>query len=333
MSVARLSGLGVVPGDSSDEAAQVIAGECGAAPFVPILPQRGPGADPVGRTAGLLSSVSEEFGIMTVPTGWRLHGSSGRDITRARGFLSSDFDAMEEQFHGFCGALTMSVVGPVSWAGSVEGPGGEKLIRDHGALRDISTALSHVISMLIADWAQRIPGATFTIQIDEPLVMSATLGEIPTASALKTYVSLDRQFIAALWSPLFSEAAALGAGYGINASGGQVPLGDPYISLLQSADVTRFYELEAAKDLGEIIESGAETVWIAGSRQEGRDLALDIAARVGSLGFQLQDFTRTSLIVPCEANMLGDWEQARHAWNRVRGAVDLLNDPDRLLSR
>lgn len=332
MSQARVSGLGVVPGNSSGEAAHTIAGECGVAPFVPVLPLRGPGADPVGRTAGLLASISPEFGLMTVPTGWRLSGSPGRDMAKARGYLSADLDALEEQFHGFSGSLTMSIVGPVSWAGSVEGAGGEKLIRDHGALRDISDALSQVIAGLAADFSRRFPGATLVVQVDEPLVMSATSGAIPTASALRTYVALDRQFVASLWSPLFAEASGLGVGYGINASGGQVPLSDPLISLLHAARVTRFYAMEAAKELGEVIESGAETVWIAPPHLSSRDLALDIAARIGSLGFELTDVTAHALVVPSEVNMLGGWGRARHAWNRAQGAVDLLNDPDRLIS-
>jgi hypothetical protein len=253
-------------------------------------------------------------------------------MARARGFLSEDFDSLEEQFQGFRGPLTVSIVGPVSWAASVEGPGGEKLIRDHGALRDISIALSLVIAGLTVDFSRRLPGAVLTVQIDEPLVMSATTGEIPTASALRTYVALDRQFVAALWSPIFIEAAAMGVGYGINASGGHVSLSDPYVSLLRAASVTRFYAMETAKEQGEVIESGAETVWIASQRLTGLDLARDIAARIGSLGFELTDFTPTALVVPSEANMVDDWAKARRAWNRTQGAVDLLNDPDRLMS-
>lgn len=333
MTQARVSGLGPVPGESSSEAAHVIAGECALAPFVPILPTRGPGADSVGRTAGLLSKVSSEFGIVTVPTGWRLFGSQGKEMIRARSFLSTDLDALEEQFQGFTGPLTMSIVGPVSWAGAVEGARGEKLIRDHGALRDVSIALSRVVAETALDFSRRIPGALLTIQIDEPLVMPATDGAIPTASALRTYVALDRQFVASLWGPLFTEAQLHGAGFGINATGGQVALSDPYISLLQAAGVTRFYQIEAAKELGEIIESGTETVWIAPPSASGVHIASDIAARVNALGFVITDFTPGAIIVPSENSSVGDWEQARHAWNRARAAVDLLNDPDRLVSR
>lgn len=338
MSTARVSGLGLVPGESSREATLVIAGECDQAPFVPVLAQRGPGADPVGRTAGLLTGVSTEFGIVTVPSGWRLSGgrltgTAGPDMIRAQNFLSADLDSLEEQFQGFVGSLTMSIVGPVTWAGSVENPRGEKLIRDHGALTDLSVALASVVIEVVVEFARRFPEASLTIQIDEPLLMAATSGEIPTASALRTYVALDQQFIAALWSPIFEAARANSVGFGVNATGGQVALGDPFISLLRAAGATRFYHIQLAKELGEVIESGAETIWIASPTANGVGTASDIAARVGALGFDITDFTSHALIVPAEATMSGDWERARVAWSRAKSAVDLLNDPDRLVSR
>jgi hypothetical protein len=254
-------------------------------------------------------------------------------MVRARSFLSADFDALEEQFQGFTGSLTMSIVGPVSWAGAVEGPRGEKLIRDHGALRDISIALSDVVAETAVDLSRSFSGATLTIQIDEPLVMPATSGAIPTASAFRTYVALDRQLVASLWSPLFAAAQLHGAGFGVNATGGQVALSDPYISLLQAAHVTRFYQIEAARELGEVIESGAETVWIAPPSGTGTSIASDIADRIGSLGFEVSNFAPSVIIVPSDECMNAGWERARHAWNRARSAVDLLNDPDRLVSR
>lgn len=333
---ARASGLGEVPGISSVEAAHVIAGECVRAPFVPVISSRGPGSDSIGRTAGMLSWVTSEFGIETVPTGWRLARALGRDMARARGFLSSDLDALEEQFQGFEGSFTLSLVGPVTWAAEVEGASGQKLIRDHGALRELSTALSHVIEQFSADLVRRIPGAAVTIQVDEPLVMPATQGDIPTASALRTYVALDRQFVASLWNPLFEAAQKLGSGFGVNASQGlrgSQKLSDPYISLLRAAGATRFFQVEDAHELGDLIESQVETVWTVPARITGADAARDIAARIGALGFNLSDFSPGAILVPSEVNMRGDWLSARNAWDQVGAAVDLLNDPDRLDSQ
>ncbi len=332
MSAARVSGLGVVPGDSSSEAARVIAGECPAAPFIPILPHRGPGADPVGRTAGLLSWITNDFSIETVPTGWRLASAPGRDMTRSRAFISSDLDAMEEQFVGYKDSMTFSFVGPITLAGMVENANGEKLIRDHGALRELSMAFSLFNQKLIEEMHRRFPAVRFSIQIDEPLVMLATRGEIPTASSLNTYVALDRQFIFSLWDPIFEILKLAGAGFGINSGRGDRGLSNEYVGQLRELGATRFFDVEKSPQLGEIIDSKSETVWEAPPELTGMLFAKDLSNRIRAFGFELPDFTQNALLSPGESSMNRDWESARNAWERASAAVDLLNDPDRLLS-
>lgn len=329
---ARVSGLGAVPGTSSVEAAHVIAGECARAPFIPVLAQRGPGADPIGRTGGMLASVSTEFAVETVPSGWKVGGSWGRDMRRADSYFREDLDAMEESLTGSHEPLMLSVVGPVTWAGRVDGVSGEKLIRDHGALRDISTALATALGDLATLLARRFPDSPVVFQIDEPLVMPATEGAIPTASALNTYVALDRQFVASLWAPLFAVAQKHTARYGVNASGGTTPLSDPYISLLRAAGASRFYGVEQAAELGDIIDSGAECVWPVTADRSGEFTARDMVRRLKSLGFAVETFAPNTVVVPSDREMNGGWEAARNAWNRAQTAVDLLNDPDRLES-
>ena len=332
MGIAKVSGLGVVPGESSDEAARVIAGECPHAPFIPIIPRRGPGADPVGRMAGLLSWVTTDFAIETVPTGWRLTSALGRDITRSRGFISSDLDAMEEQFAGFNGPITVSIVGPVTWAAKVENINGEKLIRDRGALRELSEAISMLCQRLLDDMQRRFPQAHFSIQLDEPLVMPATRGEIATASSLNTYVALDRQFVSSIWSPIFDRIVKDNAGFGIHSGSDEQALSNEYVGLLRESGATRFFNLENAVSLGDIIESHNETVWELPSHLTGKLGAIDLANRIRALGFELPDFARQALIVPKESTVSSDWASARNAWVHASAAVDLLNDPDRLLS-
>jgi hypothetical protein len=329
---ARVSGLGGVPGNSSGEAARVIAGECPLAPFIPLIPHRGPGADSVGRMAGLLSWITADFSIETVPTGWRLASAPGRDVIRARGFISSDLDAMEEQFIGFNESITMSVMGPVSWAGMVENSNGEKLIRDHGALRELSAAMSLLVKHLLDDLHHRFPDAHLTIQLDEPLVMAATRGEISTASALNTYVALDRQFVSTLWSPIFHRIVEGNACFGVRSGCGDQALSNEYLGLLQESGASRYFDIENAASLGDIIESGKETVWELPANLAGKQVALDLANRIKALGFDLPDFTQQALLVPEQVIMTRDWESARRAWERASVAVDLLNDPDRLLS-
>ena len=72
-----------MPGTDPAEATRVVAGELPDFPFLPELPDRGPGADVVGRTAGLLIDIPVEV----TPRGWRLAERPGRDLARARSML------------------------------------------------------------------------------------------------------------------------------------------------------------------------------------------------------------------------------------------------------
>jgi hypothetical protein len=239
---------------------------------------------------------------------------------------------MEEQFVGFHGSITVSIVGPVTWAAKVENINGEKLIRDHGALRELSEAISMLCQRLLDDMQRRFPQAHFSIQLDEPLVMPATRGEITTASSLNTYVALDRQFVSSIWSPIFDRIVKENAGFGVHSGSDEQALSNEYVGLLRESGATRFFNLENAGSLGDIIESQNETVWELSSHLSGKLGAIDLANRIRALGFELPDFARQALIVPKEATVSSDWASARNAWVRASAAVDLLNDPDRLLS-
>lgn len=332
MPKARVSGLGIVPDRSNSEAARIIAGECGEAPFVPLLPRRGPGADPIGRTGAIISLVGSDFSIETVSTGWRLTRAPGRDISRAQSYLSADLDAMEEQFSTSTSELSFSFIGPITWAAQVEDARGEKILRDHGALREVSSVIAQASVDLGAQLRRRFPSMKFFFQIDEPLVMPASLGAIATASALKTYVALDPQFILSLWEPIFAAIDGLGSRFGVNAVNGPTALSDRLISSLQLAGCTRFFNIAQSERLGEIIDSGVETVWIANPSWSAGRIAHDLAQRVTALGFPMESCFDNVVLVPPESEMIADWGRARTVWITAQAAVDLLNDPDRLSS-
>ena len=239
---------------------------------------------------------------------------------------------MEEQFIGFNESITVSIVGPVTWAAKVENINGEKLIRDRGALRELSEAISMLCQRLLDDMQRRFPNAHFSIQLDEPLVMPATRGEIATASSLNTYVALDRQFVSSIWTPIFDRIVKGNAGFGINSGSGHQALSNEYLGLLQESGATRFFNIENAAPLGDIIESQNETVWELPSHLTGR-LSADRSGEPNKgIGFRTPYFARQALIVPTEVTVNSDWASARNAWERASAAVDLLNDPDRLLS-
>src|ERR1700744_6419731 len=105
-----------MPGTDPAEACRIVFGEVPDLPYLPELPDRGPGADVTGRTATLLVDLP----VQTTPRGWKLTDRPGRDVSRAAGYWSRDLDTLEEVAQGYTGALKIAVCGPVTLAGTLE---------------------------------------------------------------------------------------------------------------------------------------------------------------------------------------------------------------------
>ncbi|MDE1046473.1 MAG: hypothetical protein OR995_03375 [Candidatus Nanopelagicales bacterium] len=324
---ARASALGVLPGVSAQEAAQVAAGEFPDALFLPILPKRGPGADPVGRTAALLSSVSSDFSTSVVPSGWQISRTPGVDMQRAKNFLRQDQDAMEEHAQDFAGLFTCSVVGPISWCASVEAASGEKLIRDRGAVSEVAHVLTEGLRGHVASIARIFPRAELAVVLEEPHAPAACSGAIPTASGLNTYVNVDRARILGSWEPLIAMAGACGASFGVSL----VDSDELFTQSLMVAGAKTFFPAASSRFLGEQLEAHNAIYWQVKPGWSPRKNARDIAQRITSLGFELSATTGSLVVVPTPASVSDSWVVARPAITAVREVVDLLNDEDRLL--
>jgi len=172
------TGLGPFPGVDPLEAARIALSEP-PLPFLPELPARGVGADPIGRTAGLLADLHVE-----VATGvWRFVPRPGRDEQRARTALTTDLDALEEVAESHDGPLKIRIVGPWSLAASIELPRGEKALADPGAVRDIAASLAEGLARHRADIGRRLSSLSrLVVQVDEPLLAAVMAGELATAS-------------------------------------------------------------------------------------------------------------------------------------------------------
>jgi len=127
---ATVTGVGAWPGTDVHEVAVTIRDVCPDFPHLAELPERGPGAEMIGRTMGLISQISSDFSVSTVPTGWRLTSARGKDMLRATSFMSHDLDEIEAVYEGFDGDFKIQVVGPWTLAASIENRSGEKLLRD-----------------------------------------------------------------------------------------------------------------------------------------------------------------------------------------------------------
>ncbi len=111
-----VTGTGALPGSDPMEATRSIADLLTDLPYLAELPDRGPAATSVGRGAALLVDVPTELDVR----GWRLGTRPGADVRRARSLLAQDVDVVEEVFSGYSGWFKVQVVGPLTFAASVE---------------------------------------------------------------------------------------------------------------------------------------------------------------------------------------------------------------------
>ncbi|MFA3876955.1 methionine synthase [Streptomyces sp. MMCC 100] len=190
---APATGIGSLPGQDAREAAKTATGTFEDFPFLPELPARGPGADMIGRTAGMLV----ELYARVEPSGWRLGDRPGRDTKRARAWLGEDLDALEEFTQGYEGPLKVQAVGPWTLAAALELRGGEAVLSDPGACRDLAASLAEGLRLHLAEVQRRVPGARIVLQLDEPSLTAVLRGQVRSASGYRTHRAVDRQVVEA----------------------------------------------------------------------------------------------------------------------------------------
>ncbi|WP_432511569.1 uroporphyrinogen decarboxylase/cobalamine-independent methonine synthase family protein [Kineococcus sp. SYSU DK001] len=183
--------VGSMPGEDPREAARTVFGELGDPPHVPHLaqlPARGPGADPVGRTAALLVDLP----VDRQPAGWRFVDAPGRDAARAGAFWRADLDELAEAADGWAGPLALAVVGPWSLLAAVELTRGERSVSDPGARRDVVASLAEGLARHVADVRRLVPGARPVVHVEEPSLAAVLAGRLPTQSGYGTLRAVDR---------------------------------------------------------------------------------------------------------------------------------------------
>ncbi|MFC1412256.1 methionine synthase [Streptacidiphilus sp. N1-12] len=250
------TGIGSMPGTDAREAAKTVTGSLEALPHLPELPDRGPGADMVGRSLGLLV----ELFARVEPSGWRFGDHPGRDTRRARSWLGEDLDALEEHTQGWTGPLKIQAVGPWTLAASVELQRGEKALADPGAVRDIAASLAEGLRLHLADLRRRIPGAQLVLQLDEPSLPAVLSARVPTASGWQRLRAVDRQVAE---ETLRSLIGPLDLPVIVHCCAADVPL--PLLRRAGAAGVSLDFALLTERDddaIGEAVEDG--TVLFAG---------------------------------------------------------------------
>ncbi|MFG3351435.1 methionine synthase [Streptomyces sp. NPDC048001] len=186
---APATGVGSMPGGDARESAKTVTGTFEDFPHLAELPARGPGADMIGRSLGLLV----EMYAHVEPSGWRVSDRPGRDTRRAHSWLGEDLDALEEFTQGYRGPLKVQAVGPWTLAAALELRGGEAALGDAGACRDLAASLAEGLRGHLADVRRRVPGARIVLQLDEPSLTAVLRGRVRTASGYRTHPAVDRQ--------------------------------------------------------------------------------------------------------------------------------------------
>ncbi|PZR52016.1 hypothetical protein DNL40_13435 [Xylanimonas oleitrophica] len=185
-----VSGHGPWPGGEGDvlEAQLTVTGDLaelpagvGAVPFLVQLTGRGPGADPVGRTAALLAEMPVELG----PHGWKLTDRPGTDQRRAEAFAREDLGALAIAAHGYAGPFALEVTGPWTLAATLWSARGDRVLADKGARRDLGLALAEGVRAQVAAVHEQVPGVApsdVVVQLAEPQLGAVHAGVLPTFS-------------------------------------------------------------------------------------------------------------------------------------------------------
>ncbi|GAA4921049.1 cobalamin-independent methionine synthase catalytic subunit [Stackebrandtia albiflava] len=177
------TGVGSLPGTDAAEAVRTVWGELPDFPHLPELPARGPGADLIGRGAALLVDLP----VQLYAGRWQIASRPGMDLRRARDLLARDLDALTDLVADHDGPVKVAATGPWTLATSLHRQIGGPMLRDPGAVADLTASLSEGLSLHLAELAARLPRARWVLQLDEPSLPAVLAGTVPTESGLSRY--------------------------------------------------------------------------------------------------------------------------------------------------
>ena len=242
------TGIGSLPGTDIAEAQRLVLGELPEFPHLAELPDRGPGADMIGRSAGFLVDMP----VQLYAGRWQIAPRPGLDLRRTADLLERDLDQLTEQAAGYTGPLKIQAAGPWTLAANVDLPIGGRLLRDAGAIRDLTESLGEGLRRHVADVQKRLPHASIVLQLDEPSLPAVVAGRVPTESGLSAYRPIEAPDAA---GALRTAGTAVGVPVVVHCCAADVPL--PIIRDAGAAAVALDVELVTDLDpLGEALDAG-----------------------------------------------------------------------------
>ncbi len=200
------TGIGSLPGEDSRTAAAQVIDLLPELPHIPELPDRGPWAQMAGRALGVLVDLPAEWDGRA----WRTTSRDGRDVRRARSLLAEDLDAVEDRWQGYIGPAKLQMCGPLTLAAQLELRGGTAVVADASARADVAVSLAEGLAGHVRELSQRVPGAEWVVQIDEPAATAVTTGVIPRASGWGTISALTQREAGELLTTVVDRLRSLG---------------------------------------------------------------------------------------------------------------------------
>lgn len=276
------TGIGSLPGTDIAEAIKTVLGELPDFPYLPELPARGPGADMIGRSAGLL----QELPVELYAARWRIASRRGADARRIDDLQERDLDTLTEQAADYHGTFKIQAAGPWTLATNLELRTGGPMLRDPGAVRDLTVSLAEGLRRHVEELAARVPGARLVLQLDEASLPAVLAGQVPTESGFSTLAAVEE---VTATEALRTVVDAVGVPVVVHCCAPQVPF--EVVRAAGAVGVAIDLDLLADLDpLGEAIEAGvgllAGAVPTRASRLAAPD-AGEVAERVRRLWHQL----------------------------------------------
>ncbi|MFD0555560.1 cobalamin-independent methionine synthase catalytic subunit [Stackebrandtia endophytica] len=185
------TGIGSLPGTDVVEAVRLVMGELPDFPHLPELPARGPGADLIGRGASLLVDIP----VQLYAGRWQVASRGGMDLRRGRDLLERDLDALTDVAGDHDGPLKVSAAGPWTLAASLDRQVGGALLRDPGAVFDLTQSLAEGLAAHLGELAARLPHARLVVQLDEPWLPAVLAGEVATESGFSRYRAVESETV------------------------------------------------------------------------------------------------------------------------------------------
>ncbi|MHB2023895.1 MAG: uroporphyrinogen decarboxylase/cobalamine-independent methonine synthase family protein [Mycobacteriales bacterium] len=298
--VAAATGTGSLPGEDILAALAWVFDELADLPYLPELPERGPGADITGRALAHLADMHADL----QPSGWRLVARPSHDERRARSLLAADLDGLEAVAAGFGGWVKVQVAGPWTLAAAVELPRGNRALCDRGATTDLIDSLAAGLGELVADLHRRLPQASPVVQLDEPGLPAALGGSLTSASGFATLPAITEEEARTALSRVVGAVSAAGGSSVAHCCAARPP-----VSLLAGTGVQALsLDLTVAgldeQALGEFVEGGGRL--IAGSvpaldppvAPSAEQVARPVAQLWHRFGFDPQDLAAAVSISP-----------------------------------